>query len=88
MCTIHCDTYGYGLLPGGILQDMTERHEPQAAPADPPPLKTASQIGNHLHLSAIAVRRMAKDGRLPCRRIGRLVRFRLADVEAALAAKE
>lgn len=50
------------------------------------PLRTAAEIAALLDIPEKSVLYYARDGRLPCVRIGKHVRFVLADVEAAVAA--
>ena len=48
------------------------------------PLRDARYIAALLHVPAGSVLQYARDGKLPCIRIGRHVRFRVSDVEKAL----
>jgi excisionase family DNA binding protein len=44
-------------------------------------LLTADQLAERWQLERSQVYRLARDGRLPCVRLGRYRRFRLADIE-------
>lgn len=48
---------------------------------DPEPLVDAEVIAAHLAIPRKTVLQYARDGRLPCVRIGRHVRFRLSDID-------
>jgi excisionase family DNA binding protein len=48
------------------------------------PLLTAIQMAERLNVHESAVRTMEREGRIPSVRVGRYVRFRAKDVEAAL----
>ena len=47
-------------------------------------LMTAAQVAEHTQLNVRTVWRKARCGELPCYRIGRMVRFKLEDVELAM----
>lgn len=47
----------------------------------------AETLAELLSLPAASVRRLAREGRLPCYRAGRLLRFDVAEVKAALKAE-
>ena len=49
--------------------------------ADPKPLLTAREVARLLRLHEKTVRRMIREGRLPCLRIGRSVRFVVDDID-------
>ncbi len=49
------------------------------------PLLTAGEMAKRLNIHESAVRTMEREGKIPGVRIGRYVRFRAEDVEAALA---
>lgn len=51
---------------------------------DREPLRDATYVGELLAIPAKTVLQYARDGRLPCIRIGKHVRFRVSEVEAAL----
>lgn len=53
---------------------------------DIPRLISAQELADKLALPPASVRRLAREGRLPCYRAGRLLRFDLAEVRAALKA--
>lgn len=53
-------------------------------PADPHDLVTAGVVAKRTGLSERHVRRLTADGELPHYRVGRAVRYRLADVEQFL----
>lgn len=55
-------------------------------PASNDTLISAEALGELLSLPPASVRRLAREGRLPCYRAGRLLRFDLAEVKAALKA--
>lgn len=46
------------------------------------PLITAAQLRARWHVSQMYLWRMRRDGKLPALKLGKHVRFRLADVEA------
>ena len=48
------------------------------------PLRDASYVAARLGISQKSVLQYAREGRLPCIRIGKHVRFVLSDIEAAL----
>jgi|GEM_PF-2922294 len=50
----------------------------------PSPLLTAHDIAKHFNVSHRTILRLANEKRIPHRRIGRQLRFVLAEVEAAL----
>ena len=63
---------------------------PQPAPvqaAGPQPLLNAKELARHLNVPESWVRSEARAGHIPSVPVGRYVRFRLEDVEAALARK-
>jgi excisionase family DNA binding protein len=61
--------------------------QPAAAPQAPfpEPLLTPDELAKHLKVPESWVYEQARQGKLPCEKLGHYVRFRLADVEAALA---
>lgn len=61
----------------------------EAQTADLPPLLwTPDQVATYLQLSRQHIYRLAKQHRLPFVRIGNSLRFRPAEIEAWIAAKE
>lgn len=54
----------------------------------PRALYTADEVAQALAISETLVRQLTIDGALPCRRIGRLVRYTQADVEHFVGTKE
>ncbi len=48
-------------------------------------LLTAGQLGQRLNVPESWVRTEQRAGRIPCKRLGKYVRFKLGDVERALA---
>lgn len=51
-------------------------------------LYTAEEVADFLAISKTLVRQLTAEGNLPCRRIGRLVRYAWADLEYFVNAKE
>ena len=60
---------------------------PKAAPhtSSLPRLLSVSTVANELSVSTKTVRRLIERGALPCRRVGRLVRIRSADLAQFVA---
>lgn len=58
---------------------------PAAGPGLPRSLFTAEEAAAALSVSETLVRQLTLTGELPCRRIGRLVRYASADIEAFVA---
>lgn len=58
-----------------------------AKPADTEPLLDAEQLSAKLSIPTTWIEQAARDGRVPCVRAGRWVRFSRAAVEAVLASK-
>jgi len=54
----------------------------------PRALFTAGEVADALVISETLVRQLTLDGELPCRRIGRLVRYTIADIEMFIASRE
>jgi excisionase family DNA binding protein len=54
----------------------------------PRALFTAEEVADALVISETLVRQLTLDGELPCRRIGRLVRYTIADIEMFIASRE
>src|SRR5262245_49400973 len=74
---------------GGWLTQLAARQMTPAAPnpaASSSSLLTAVQVAEKLGLHESAVRTMERQGQIPGVRIGRYVRFRADEVEAALKA--
>lgn len=63
----------------------TERPAPDSLGGQKPPLLSAKETARLLSCSEAAVRKWVARRQLPALKVGRLVRFRLADVEAFLA---
>lgn len=51
-------------------------------------LWTAEEVADALAVSETLVRQLTLEGTLPCRRIGRLVRYATADIELFIADRE
>jgi excisionase family DNA binding protein len=51
-------------------------------------LWTAEEVADALAISVTLVRQLTLEGSLPCRRIGRLVRYATADIEFFIADRE
>jgi excisionase family DNA binding protein len=58
---------------------------PSPAPAATESLLTAAEMAKRLNVHESAVRTMEREGKIPGLRVGRYVRFRAEEVEAALA---
>lgn len=54
----------------------------------PRALFTAEEVAESLSISETLVRQLTLDGHLPCRRIGRLVRYAPSDIDAFVASRE
>ena len=54
----------------------------------PRALFTAEEVADALVISETLVRQLTLDGELPCRRIGRLVRYTITDIEMFIASRE
>ncbi len=68
---------------------MTQVMEPTStSSAMPRALFTAEEVADALVISETLVRQLTLDGELPCRRIGRLVRYTIADIEMFIASRE
>ena len=61
---------------------------PQSASVMPRALFTAEEVADALVISETLVRQLTLDGELPCRRIGRLVRYTITDIEMFIASRE
>lgn len=57
---------------------------PRGKESAPHGLVRAETVAQHFDMSPRAVRHLAQTGVLPCVRIGKLVRFSIADIEAAI----
>ena len=53
-----------------------------------PIIYTAQQVAEVLQVGLRTVERLTASGELPCRRIGRLVRYTPDDIQALIASKE
>ena len=58
------------------------------APNPPPELLTARELAQRWHVSEKTLRRWMASERLPCIRVGRLVRFEPGDVSRWLSARK
>ncbi|MEI6363891.1 MAG: helix-turn-helix domain-containing protein [Actinomycetes bacterium] len=72
---------------------VTNLHQPEpphSARLDPMPraLYTADEVADALCISETLVRQLTIDGEIPCRRIGRLVRYTPSDVAFFVARRE
>lgn len=54
----------------------------------PRALFTAEEVATALAISETLVRQLTLEGALPCRRIGRLVRYAQADIDTFVCSKE
>jgi len=65
-------------------------HEVSPSPTamHPRMLWTAEEVADALAVSVTLVRQLTLEGTLPCRRIGRLVRYATADIEFFIADRE
>jgi excisionase family DNA binding protein len=84
------DTIPVEVIPAAILGLSARLLSPPAptqaqATARAAPLLTAAEMAERLHIHESAVRTLEREGKIPGVRIGRYVRFRAEDVEAALA---
>jgi excisionase family DNA binding protein len=61
---------------------------PLSASVMPRALFTAEEVADALVISETLVRQLTLDGELPCRRIGRLVRYTITDIEMFIASRE
>ena len=59
-----------------------------AAAGMPRALFTADEVAEALVISETLVRQLTLEGEIPCRRIGRLVRYTTADIEMFIASRE
>lgn len=67
---------------------VTYTAEGLTAEAVPRALFTADEVAEALAISKTLVRQLTLEGALPCRRIGRLVRYAWSDVEFFVSTKE
>ncbi len=72
---------------------VTPLHQPEprtSVRTDPMPraLYTAEDVADALCISETLVRQLTIDGEIPCRRIGRLVRYTVSDVEFFVSRRE
>lgn len=67
---------------------MSETTQMQHADTIPRALFTAEEVAGALAISTTLVRQLTLAGALPCRRIGRLVRYAWSDIEVFVGAKE
>ena len=61
---------------------------PAEITALPRALFTAVEVATALSVSTTLVRQLTIDGVIPCRRIGRLVRYAQEDIEAFIGARD
>jgi len=59
-----------------------------AAAGLPRALFTADEVAEALVISETLVRQLTLEGEIPCRRIGRLVRYTTADIDTFIASRE
>jgi excisionase family DNA binding protein len=76
------DVYRQALAEGAVLAGTQNAK----SPATDEPLLDAEQLAGKLSIPTTWLEQAARDGRIPCVRAGRWVRFSRAAVEAALAA--
>jgi excisionase family DNA binding protein len=79
------DTYRQALAEGAALAGAQQGAK---TPAGDEPLLDAEQLAAKLSIPTTWLEAAARDGRVPCVRAGRWVRFSRAAVEAALAANK
>lgn len=75
-----------GANPGGIV--MSTVTVASEAIATGRALFTADEVADALAISTRLVRQLTTQGDLPCRRIGRLVRYAQGDIDAFVATRE
>ena len=68
-----------------LVETTAKANEQQSKPDTASNLATAGELANHLNLPESWVRTEERLGRIPSVRLGKYVRFRLSDVERALA---
>jgi excisionase family DNA binding protein len=68
-----------------LTETTTKANEQDTMAVSPPNLVTAGELARHLNLPESWVRTEERLGRIPSVRLGKYVRFRLSDVERALA---
>lgn len=67
---------------------MLERTSEAPSAMHPRMLWTAEEVADALAVSVTLVRQLTLEGALPCRRIGRLVRYATSDIEFFITARE
>lgn len=67
---------------------MNDTAQALVAEAVPRALFTADEVAEALAISKTLVRQLTLEGAIPCRRIGRLVRYAWSDVEFFVRTKE
>jgi excisionase family DNA binding protein len=70
-----------------LIETTAKANEQDTRTGSPPNLVTAGELAKHLNLPESWVRTEERLGRIPSVRLGKYVRFRLSDVERALAQK-
>ena len=70
-----------------LVETAANTNEQASKNGSPPNLATAGELARHLNLPESWVRTEERLGRIPSVRLGKYVRFRLSDVEKALAQK-
>lgn len=72
--------------PGAETSRVPSQSDPMTTTtlADPRAFLTQREVAAYVRLSEITIHRLVEKGLLPCYRLARRVRFRLADVEAYL----
>jgi excisionase family DNA binding protein len=70
-----------------LIETTAKANELDSMAGSPPNLVTAGELASHLNLPESWVRTEERLGRIPSVRLGKYVRFRLSDVERALAQK-
>ena len=68
-----------------LVETTAKANEQDSKTGSPPNLVTAGELARHLNLPESWVRTEERLGRIPSVRLGKYVRFRLSDVERALA---
>jgi excisionase family DNA binding protein len=68
-----------------LIETTAKANEQDTMAGSPPNLVTAGELAKHLNLPESWVRTEERLGRIPSVRLGKYVRFRVSDVEKAIA---
>jgi excisionase family DNA binding protein len=68
-----------------LIETTAKANEQDTMAGSPPNLVTAGELAEHLNLPESWVRTEERLGRIPSVRLGKYVRFRVSDVEKAIA---